>query len=124
MTVSTTTETSTETDDRLDLVFKALGHRVRRAILERLSQNPSLVTEIAAPFDMALPTVSQHIRVLEEAGLVVRAVDGRVHKCSFGPEPLQQLDSWLQRYRPFWEGNLEAFARYAEDAELEEGEQK
>ncbi len=117
MTLSTNAVEQHQRDEKLDLVFRALGHRVRREILRRLSQHPALVTEIAAPFDMALPTVSKHIRVLEEAGLVVRAVDGRIHRCSFGPEPLRLVESWLEQYRPFWEGSLDSLAAYAEDAE-------
>ncbi len=117
MALSTTTIQDHETDEKLDLIFRGLGHRVRRAILRNLSESPLLVTEIAAPFDKALPTISKHIRVLEEAGLVIRAVDGRIHRCSFGPEPLRYLESWLEQYRPFWEGNLDSFARYAETIE-------
>lgn len=118
MTLSTKTMRRDETDDHLDLIFRALGHRTRRSILDLLSRNPSLVTEIAAPFDMALPTISKHIRVLEEAGLVIRSVDGRIHRCSFGPEPLRFVESWLERYRPFWDSNLESLARYAEEQEI------
>ena len=73
-------------------------------------------------FDMALPTISKHIRVLENAGLVIRSVDGRIHRCSFGPEPLRYLETWLEQYRPFWEGTLESLARYAEAPGPEEGE--
>lgn len=121
--LSTTALDEQKSEEKLDLIFRALGHRVRRAIMRTLSQNPSLVTEIAAPFDMALPTVSKHIRVLEEAGLVVRSVDGRIHRCSFGPEPLHFLETWLTQYRPFWEGNLDSFAAYAEsDSTVGQGE--
>ena len=116
MALSTEVQAELEADDRLDLIFRALAHRTRRAILDQLSRSPSLVTEIAAPFDMALPTISKHIRVLEEAGLVLRAVDGRVHRCSFGPEPLRRLESWLVQYRPFWEGSLESLASYVEES--------
>lgn len=119
--MSTTASNEQNSDDQLDLIFRALGHRTRRAIMEKLSHSPSLVTEIAAPFDMALPTVSKHIRVLEEAGLVIRSIDGRVHRCSFGPAPLRFLESWLSRYKSFWEGSLESFARYAEEGSEESG---
>ena len=119
MTLSTVDALKLQTDETLDLIFRALGHRTRRAILDRLSRGPSLVTELAAPFDLALPTVSKHIRVLEEAGLVLRSVDGRIHRCSFGPEPLRYVETWLAQYRPFWEGSLESLAQYVKAAEGE-----
>ena len=73
-----------------------------------------MVTELAEPFAMSLPAVSRHIRVLESAGLVVRAVDGRVHHCSLDVQPLKKIEAWLRHYRRFWEGTLDALARYVE----------
>jgi DNA-binding transcriptional ArsR family regulator len=99
-------------DDRLDLLFRALGDRTRRALLARLAEKPAMVTELAEPFAMSLPAVSRHIRVLERARLVVRKVDGRVHRCAFDPAPLQTAEAWLMHYRQFWEGQLAALARY------------
>jgi DNA-binding transcriptional ArsR family regulator len=101
-------------DDRLDAVFGALGDRTRRALLARLAQAPARVTELAKPFAMSLPAVSRHIRVLEEAGLVIRAVDGRVHECSLDALPLKSAEDWLRNYRRFWRANLESLARYVE----------
>jgi DNA-binding transcriptional ArsR family regulator len=101
-------------DARLDAVFRALGDRTRRALLARLSRAPARVTQLARPFDMSLPAVSRHIRVLERAGLVVRTIDGRVHRCAFNPDPLRSVESWLRHYRRFWEGNLDSLARYVE----------
>lgn len=101
-------------DDRLDAVFHALGDRTRRALLARLARRPAMVTDLAKPFTISLPAVSRHIRVLESAGLVVRAVDGRVHRCSLKAEPLKTIEAWLSHYRRFWEGNLDALARYVE----------
>ena len=102
------------TEDRLDLLFRALGDRTRRALLDRLAEKPAMVTELAEPFEMSLPAVSRHIRVLERARLVVRHVDGRVHHCSLDLEPLKTVDEWVRHYRRFWEGNLDALARYVE----------
>jgi DNA-binding transcriptional ArsR family regulator len=99
----------------LDVLFRALGDRTRRALLARLSQRPAMVTELAEPFAMSLPAVSRHIRVLEKAGLVKRAVDGRVHHCSLDAGPLRDVEAWLSHYRKFWEGTLESLARYVED---------
>jgi len=102
---------------RLDLVFRALGDQTRRALLARLARRPAMVTELAEPFAMSLPAVSRHIRVLEGAGLVVRNVDGRVHRCSLGTRPLKSVEAWLRTYRHFWEGSLEALARYVASGE-------
>ena len=102
-------------EERLDLVFRALGDRTRRALLTRLSTGPLRVTDLAEPFDMSLPAVSKHLKVLERAGLVARAVDGRVHHCSLAAEPLQDVHAWLEHYRAFWGGNLEALANYVEN---------
>jgi len=104
-------------DDRLDLVFRALSNRTRRALLARLTQGPAMVTELAAPFDMSLPAVSKHLKMLEHARLVVRAVDGRIHRCSLVPAPLFEVDRWLDHYRAFWENTLHALARYVERGE-------
>jgi DNA-binding transcriptional ArsR family regulator len=101
-------------DDRLDLLFRALGDRTRRALLDRLATKPAMITELAEPFAMSLPAVSRHIRVLERARLVVRHVDGRVHCCSLDLAPLKTVDEWLRHRRRFWEGNLEALRRYVE----------
>lgn len=101
-------------DDRLDAVFHALGDRTRRALLARLANRPAIITELAQPFAMSLPAVSKHIRVLESAGLVVRAVDGRVHQCSLDAKPLKTIAAWVSHYRRFWETNLDELARYVE----------
>ena len=99
-------------DDRLDLVFRALSDRTRRALLARLSQGPAKITALAAPFRMSLPAVSKHIRILESARLLTRSVDGRVHRCSLDTAPLHQLEQWISHYRIFWEDNLQALADY------------
>lgn len=107
---------STHSDDRLDRVFHALANRTRRALLARMSEAPARITELAKPFDMSLPAVSKHLRVLESAGLVQRDVQGRVHRCSLQTAPLQEADAWLAFYRSFWEGALDSLARHvAED---------
>jgi DNA-binding transcriptional ArsR family regulator len=99
-------------EQRLDLIFRALGDQTRRALLARLTEAPAMVTELAQPFAMSLPAVSRHIRVLENAGLVRRAIDGRVHHCSLSAEPLKNVEAWLRQYRRFWEGTLDSLARY------------
>jgi DNA-binding transcriptional ArsR family regulator len=101
-------------EDRLDAVFNALGDRTRRALLARLAKRPAMITELAKPFDMSFPAVSKHIRVLENAGLVRRAVDGRMHQCSLNSAPLATAEDWLRDYRQFWQSSLESLARYVE----------
>ena len=78
-----------------------------------------MVTELAAPFAMSLPAVSRHIRVLEQAGLVVRTINGRVHQCALDAAPLETADAWLLRYRRFWTGQLNALARYVDAGDVE-----
>lgn len=102
-------------DDRLDRVFHALSNRARRSMLARLATGPAMVTELAEPLDMSLPAVSKHLRVLEEAALITREIDGRVHHCWLGVAPLQEIEHWLDNYRSFWTGTLESLARYVED---------
>jgi DNA-binding transcriptional ArsR family regulator len=101
-------------DDRLDAVFHALGHSTRRALLARLANRPAMITELADPFAMSLPAVSRHIRVLENAGLVTRSVNGRMHRCSLNPKPFKTIEGWLIHYRKFWEDNLASLAQYFE----------
>ena len=105
---------SASNDDRLDQVFGALSDRTRRGILARLARGRAMVRELAEPHAMSLPAVSRHLKVLERARLIQRSVDGRVHNCSLGVAPLQNIQRWLDHYRGFWEGTLDALARYAE----------
>jgi DNA-binding transcriptional ArsR family regulator len=102
-------------EEQLDRVFGALADRTRRSLLAKLAERSAMVTELAAPFSMSLPAISRHIKVLERACLVKRAVDGRVHICSLQPEPLKAVETWLRHYRHFWTGTLDALALYVED---------
>jgi DNA-binding transcriptional ArsR family regulator len=102
-------------EHQLDLLFRALGDQTRRTLLASLMDKPAMVTELAEPFAMSLPAVSRHIRVLEGAGLVHRAIDGRVHRCSLSAEPLKNVEVWLRQYRRFWKGTLDSLARYVAD---------
>ncbi len=85
-------------------------------MLRRLAQGPARVTELAAPFDMSLPSASKNVKVLEEAGLVSRTVAGRVHHCTLDPTTLKEADAWLSFYRGFWSGTLDSLAAYVEEA--------
>jgi DNA-binding transcriptional ArsR family regulator len=102
-------------DDRLDAILHALSDRTRRALLKRLATGPAMVGELAKPIAMTRIAVSKHLRVLENAGLVSRAIDGRMHRCSLRSQPLQEVEQWLAGYRAFWTDKLEALARFAEE---------
>src|SRR3954470_2943168 len=102
------------TDHALDHLLRALADRTRRRILERLARGPATISELAQPFAMSLPAVSKHIRVLEEAGLLERSIDGRVHICALRAAPLQELEQWAHDQRVFWDERLERLARLVE----------
>ena len=93
-------------DARLDRLFRALADDTRRRLLSRLTLGPAKVTDLARPFRMSLPAVSKHLRILEEAGLVSRIVDGRVHRMTLTGEPLRQVEVWLDPFRTYWEQTL------------------
>jgi DNA-binding transcriptional ArsR family regulator len=103
-------------DAQLDRLFRALADRTRRAILRRLSTGSATITELAALSGMSLPGVSKHLTVLEQAGLVVRTVQGRVRRCSLKPGPLREASTWLAEYRSFWESALDSLAGYVATA--------
>jgi DNA-binding transcriptional ArsR family regulator len=104
----------------LDATFGALSDATRRGILARLASGESSISELAAPYQMSLPAVSKHLRVLESAGLVVRHKDGRVHRCRLIAEPMKDAAEWIERYRLFWEEQFEALARYLEESQAKE----
>ena len=99
---------------QLDLTFAALGDTTRRAILARLALGETTVGELARPFRISRPAISKHLRVLEAAGLVHRTRDGRVNRCTLDPEPMRAAAEWVEQYRAFWEGQLDALARFME----------
>src|SRR5258708_20316552 len=113
--LSSASHKRSKVEDPVNRVWRAVGGPTRRAFLGSLAQGPAKVTDLAEPFKMSLPAVSKHLRVLERARLLVRAVDGRVHRCSLGAEPLRGAEQWLSRYRPFWEETLDGLARYVEE---------
>lgn len=92
----------------LDTVFHALRDATRRAMLGRLASGELAVSALAEPFAMSLAAASKHIKVLERAGLVRRAIRGRTHLCSLDPAPLASADQWLRIYRRFWADRLDA----------------
>ena len=102
----------------LDRTFRALADPTRRTMIARLAAAPDTpVAELARPFRMSKPAISKHLRVLEEAGLLARRRQGRVHHLRLVPAPLESADDWLGRYRAFWEEKLDALGRYLRESE-------
>lgn len=98
--------------DALSMTLSALADPTRRAILARLADGEATVNEIAAPFDISLPAVSRHLKVLEGAGLITRGRSAQWRPCRLEPEPLQAVDGWLERYRSFWSGSFDRMEVY------------
>src|SRR5216117_3611907 len=101
--------------ERLDLVFQALADPTRRAVVRQLGSGPAPVSALAAPFDMALPSFLQHLKVLETSGLVRSQKVGRVRTCELVPERLQAVEGWLGEQRRLWEGRLDRLDQYLQD---------
>jgi DNA-binding transcriptional ArsR family regulator len=96
---------------RLDIVFRALGDATRRGMLASLALGEKSIGELAEPFAMSFAGASKHVKVLEEAGLVRREVQGRTHICRLEPGPLAGADQWLRHYERFWTGRLDTLER-------------
>ncbi len=94
--------------DALDAAFAALAHPARRAILARLAQGQASVNTLAEPFDMSLPAVSRHIKVLEDAGLITREKSAQFRPCTLNPDPIKHVVGWAEAYRPIWEARFDA----------------
>ena len=103
--------------DQLSATFQALADPTRRAILARLALGETSVTELAEPFDMSLPAVSKHLKVLENAGLIARGRDAQWRPCKLKPQPLREVDDWLDRYRKFWEESFDRLGAYLQDVQ-------
>jgi DNA-binding transcriptional ArsR family regulator len=108
------------TADRLSATFAALADPTRRAILARLVSGERSVTELAEPFDMSLPAVSKHLRVLERAGLIVRGREAQWRPCRLEARPLKEVADWTERYRHLWEGRLDRLGSYLEELKRKE----
>jgi DNA-binding transcriptional ArsR family regulator len=94
-------------EDRLTGTFAALANATRRAILTRLAEGEATVTELAGPFDLTLPAISKHIKVLERAGLVVRGQRAQYRPCALNAAALGEVSSWADQYRRIWEDRLD-----------------
>ncbi len=99
-------------DDQLSIIFSALADPTRRAIIARLSDGEMTVNDLAEPFNMSLPAISRHLKVLEKAKLIERGRDAQWRPCKIRAEPLKEVSDWLGNYEKFWEGNFERLDDY------------
>ena len=106
--------------DTLSLTFAALADPTRRAILELLSVRDMAVTELAAPFDISLPAISKHLKVLQRAGLIEQGRQAQWRPCRLTPEPLRDLADWVAQYKRHWEESFDRLDEYLKQIQQEE----
>jgi DNA-binding transcriptional ArsR family regulator len=100
------------TEDQLSDTFAALANTTRRKILGRLAEGAATVNELAAPFEMTLPAISKHIKVLERAGLIVRGQRAQYRPCALDAAPLAKVSTWAEQYRSIWESRFDRMDDY------------
>jgi DNA-binding transcriptional ArsR family regulator len=108
--------------DQISSTFSALADPTRRAILARLALGETSVTDLASPFEMSMPAISRHLKVLEKAGLIARGREAQWRPCKLRPEPLKQAADYLEEYRRFWEESFDRLDAYLQT--LQEKEKK
>lgn len=106
--------------DQLSMTFAALADPTRRAILARLATGETSVTELAEPFNMSLPAISKHLKVLERAGLVARGREAQWRPCRLEAKPLEEANDWLERYREFWEASYQRLDALLDELKAQE----
>ena len=99
-------------DDRLSQTFAALANSTRRAILARLAEGEATVNELAEPFNMSLPAISKHIKVLERAGLITQGQKAQYRPCTIDVTPLKEISNWTEQYRHIWEARFDRIDDY------------
>jgi DNA-binding transcriptional ArsR family regulator len=104
----------------LSTTFAALADPTRRAILARLASGETSVTELAEPFEMSLPAISKHLKVLERAGLIARSREAQWRPCRLEAAPLKDIYDWLEHYRRFWEESFDRLEDYLRDLQMKE----
>jgi DNA-binding transcriptional ArsR family regulator len=109
--------------DSLSVTLAALADPTRRAILAQLAQGEATVTELAEPFEISLPAVSKHLKVLERAHLITRSRDAQWRPCRLNPEPLKDLADWLEHYRQFWEHSFDRLDEYLQELQAQKSQQ-
>jgi DNA-binding transcriptional ArsR family regulator len=110
-------------DDTLSATFAALADPTRRAILARLAQGEATVMELAEPFDMTLPAISKHLKVLERAGLITRGRDAQWRPCKLDAGPLKDVSDWVEQYRHIWEQRFDRLDDYLNELKANSEEQ-
>ena len=110
------------TPDRLSNTFAALADPTRRAILARLALGQASVTELAAPFQMTMPAVSKHLKVLERAGLIARGREAQWRPRRLDGEPLRDVAAWMEQYRSFWDESFERLDEYLQEMKKEKND--
>ena len=108
------------TATNLDAAFAALAHPVRRAIVDRLLERELTVGEIAEPYDMKIPSVSRHLKILEAADLIERAIEGRPHRCRLNPAGIREMRAWIGHYEQFWSEQFNSLERFLEEDQTEQ----
>lgn len=108
------------TTDRLTATFHALADPTRRAILARLANGETSVTELASPFSMSMPAVSKHLKVLERAGLITRGQEAQWRPCKLEVAPLREADGWIEQYRRMWEERFDRLDAYLQQLQAKE----
>src|SRR6266516_6081364 len=106
--------------DPLSTTFAALADPTRRAILARLAKGEAMVTELAAPFNVSLPAISKHLKVLQRAGLIEQGRQAQWRPCRLKPERLHEVADWVAQYRRYWEESLERLDDYLRELQLKE----
>ncbi|QIR40984.1 winged helix-turn-helix transcriptional regulator [Tolypothrix sp. PCC 7910] len=106
--------------DQLSVTFAALADPTRRAILAHLANGEASVTELAQPFEMSLPAISKHLKVLERAGLIARGREAQWRPCRLEAQTLKEAADWIEQYRQFWEQNLDRLDEYLQQLQAED----
>jgi len=110
--------------DHLNATFSALADPTRRAILARLASGETSVSELAEPFEMSMPAISKHLKVLQRAGLIERGREAQWRPCRLAPGPLKDASDWLDRYRRFWEESFDRLEDYLRELQKRESKKK
>ncbi|MEQ1918892.1 MAG: metalloregulator ArsR/SmtB family transcription factor [Elusimicrobiota bacterium] len=100
---------------QLDLSFSALAHPIRRGILARLSTGDATIAELAKPFRVSAPAISKHMKILEEAGLLSRKIEGREHHCRLERKRMKEAQEWIEAHRKFWNDKFDALELYLKE---------
>ncbi len=105
------------TDSQLSLIFSALADPTRRAMLQRLGNEQMSVAELSEPFDMTKSAITKHVKTLENAGLLIRSIEGRNHYCKLDHRPLKKASKWMHFYEQFWNEKLDALEFFLEESD-------